>query len=295
MQPRRSTVRRSARQPEPQSAAMPSCRPAGRLPCLIPAHTRLMPCKTKTSRTRPRLRTVCELSRPRLPEADTLFTKMGLDTQLFQASGDGGIDCMAYDPDPIKGGKIAVQAKLYNRTVPPTHVRDQGHSDHDLRLWARQLQVRCWQASQPHRWHRPPRPVPPVQHPCSHSQVGCPEWGQMVRMYEGVFHDWFLTPHRYPNSKLKCALSRKPVNTEHSARVIAGRDSSSCSLGHGVSSTDRIGRAPPVCVLSSAGAPSPRGHHRPARATGPPSRQPGATSQGTTPATATPHQANGPG
>jgi restriction system protein len=53
-----------------------------------------------------------------------LFTKMGLNTQLFQASGDGGIDCMAYDPDPIKGGKIAVQAKLYNRTVAPTHVRD---------------------------------------------------------------------------------------------------------------------------------------------------------------------------
>lgn len=53
-----------------------------------------------------------------------LFAKMGLDTQLFQASGDGGIDCMAYDPDPIKGGKIAIQAKLYNRTVAPTHVRD---------------------------------------------------------------------------------------------------------------------------------------------------------------------------
>ena len=53
-----------------------------------------------------------------------LFTKMGLDTKLFQASGDGGIDCMAYDPDPIRGGKIAVQAKLYNRTVAPTYVRD---------------------------------------------------------------------------------------------------------------------------------------------------------------------------
>jgi restriction system protein len=51
---------------------------------------------------------------------------MGLDTQLFQASGDGGIDCMAYDPDPIKGGKIAVQTKLYNRTVPPTHVTISG-------------------------------------------------------------------------------------------------------------------------------------------------------------------------
>ena len=31
---------------------------------------------------------------------------------------------MAYDLDPIKGGKIAVQAKLYTRTVAPTYVRD---------------------------------------------------------------------------------------------------------------------------------------------------------------------------
>lgn len=29
-----------------------------------------------------------------------LFTKEGLDVQLFRAGGDGGIDCMAYDPDP---------------------------------------------------------------------------------------------------------------------------------------------------------------------------------------------------
>lgn len=31
---------------------------------------------------------------------------------------------MAYDPDPIRGGKIAIQAKLYTKTVAPTHVRD---------------------------------------------------------------------------------------------------------------------------------------------------------------------------
>jgi Restriction endonuclease len=49
---------------------------------------------------------------------------MGLDTKLYRAGGDGGIDCMAYDLDPIKGGKIAVQAKLYTRTVAPTYVRD---------------------------------------------------------------------------------------------------------------------------------------------------------------------------
>jgi restriction system protein len=53
-----------------------------------------------------------------------LFTKMGYDTQLFRASGDGGIDCVAYDPHPIGGGKFLVQAKLYTHTVQPTHVRD---------------------------------------------------------------------------------------------------------------------------------------------------------------------------
>jgi restriction system protein len=53
-----------------------------------------------------------------------LFTKMGFDTKLYQASGDGGIDCIAYDPHPVTGGKFIVQAKLYTRTVQPTHVRD---------------------------------------------------------------------------------------------------------------------------------------------------------------------------
>ena len=53
-----------------------------------------------------------------------LFTKMGFDTKLYRATGDGGIDCVAYDPHPITGGKFIVQAKLYTRTVQPTHVRD---------------------------------------------------------------------------------------------------------------------------------------------------------------------------
>jgi len=55
---------------------------------------------------------------------ENLFAKMGFDTQLFRASGDGGIDCVAYDPHPITGGKFIVQAKLYTKTVQPTHVRD---------------------------------------------------------------------------------------------------------------------------------------------------------------------------
>ncbi|WP_327006861.1 restriction endonuclease [Dactylosporangium sp. NBC_01737] len=53
-----------------------------------------------------------------------LFTRMGFDTKIFNATGDGGVDCVAYDPTPIRGGKYVIQAKLYNKTVPPTAVRD---------------------------------------------------------------------------------------------------------------------------------------------------------------------------
>lgn len=53
-----------------------------------------------------------------------LFARMNFDTKIFKADGDGGVDCVAYDPTPIRGGKYVIQAKLYNRTVDPTHVRD---------------------------------------------------------------------------------------------------------------------------------------------------------------------------
>ena len=53
-----------------------------------------------------------------------LFARINFDTKIFKADGDGGVDCVAYDPTPIRGGKYVIQAKLYNRTVDPTHVRD---------------------------------------------------------------------------------------------------------------------------------------------------------------------------
>lgn len=53
-----------------------------------------------------------------------LLTRMGVETQVFRPSNDGGIDCVAYDPRPITGGKYVVQAKLYTRKVPPSAVRD---------------------------------------------------------------------------------------------------------------------------------------------------------------------------
>jgi restriction system protein len=53
-----------------------------------------------------------------------LFSKMGLETRQTQASRDGGVDCVAYDPRPIFGGKVVIQAKRYKDTVGVSAVRD---------------------------------------------------------------------------------------------------------------------------------------------------------------------------
>lgn len=53
-----------------------------------------------------------------------LFTKMGFEVQLFQARGDGGIDCIAYDHTPVRGGKYVIQVKHYTKTVPPAATRE---------------------------------------------------------------------------------------------------------------------------------------------------------------------------
>jgi restriction system protein len=53
-----------------------------------------------------------------------LFERMGLETRLTQASRDGGVDCVAYDPRPIFGGKVVIQAKRYKHTVGVSAVRD---------------------------------------------------------------------------------------------------------------------------------------------------------------------------
>lgn len=53
-----------------------------------------------------------------------LFTRMGLEARMTQASRDGGVDCVAYDPRPIFGGKVVIQAKRYKNTVGVSAVRD---------------------------------------------------------------------------------------------------------------------------------------------------------------------------
>lgn len=48
----------------------------------------------------------------------------GAEVKITQASRDGGVDAVAFDPDPIRGGKIVIQAKRYTNTVDVSAVRD---------------------------------------------------------------------------------------------------------------------------------------------------------------------------
>jgi restriction system protein len=52
------------------------------------------------------------------------FSESGADVRVTRASRDQGIDAVIYHPDPIKGGKIVVQAKRYTNTVDVSAVRD---------------------------------------------------------------------------------------------------------------------------------------------------------------------------
>src|SRR5229473_83290 len=53
-----------------------------------------------------------------------LFSKMGRETRLTQASRDGGVDCVAWDMRPVVVGKVIVQDKRYKNTVGVSAVRD---------------------------------------------------------------------------------------------------------------------------------------------------------------------------
>lgn len=52
------------------------------------------------------------------------FKSKGGEVKVTQASRDGGVDAIAFDPDPIRGGKIVIQAKRYTNTVGVSAVRD---------------------------------------------------------------------------------------------------------------------------------------------------------------------------
>jgi restriction system protein len=52
------------------------------------------------------------------------FSTNGGEVKVTRASRDGGVDAVAFDPDPIRGGKIVIQAKRYTNTVGVGAVRD---------------------------------------------------------------------------------------------------------------------------------------------------------------------------
>jgi len=52
------------------------------------------------------------------------FSSNGGEVKITRASRDGGVDAIAFDPDPIRGGKIVIQAKRYTNTVGVSAVRD---------------------------------------------------------------------------------------------------------------------------------------------------------------------------
>jgi len=52
------------------------------------------------------------------------FASNGGVVKVTQASSDGGVDAIAFDPDPLRGGKIVIQAKRYTNTVGVAAVRD---------------------------------------------------------------------------------------------------------------------------------------------------------------------------
>ena len=52
------------------------------------------------------------------------FNVNGGEVKITQTSRDGGVDAVAFDPDPIRGGKIVIQAKRYTNVVGVSAVRD---------------------------------------------------------------------------------------------------------------------------------------------------------------------------
>jgi restriction system protein len=52
------------------------------------------------------------------------YTETGGEVKITQASRDGGIDAVVFDPDPLRGGKIVIQAKRYTNVVGVAAVRE---------------------------------------------------------------------------------------------------------------------------------------------------------------------------
>ena len=52
------------------------------------------------------------------------FASKGAEVRITRASRDRGVDAIVFDPDPLRGGKLVLQAKRYSNTVDVSAVRD---------------------------------------------------------------------------------------------------------------------------------------------------------------------------
>jgi len=52
------------------------------------------------------------------------FSVVGGEVRVTRSSRDAGVDAVVFDPDPLRGGKIVIQAKRYTNTVSVSAVRD---------------------------------------------------------------------------------------------------------------------------------------------------------------------------
>src|SRR5699024_6269184 len=55
---------------------------------------------------------------------EDLFSGNSSEVRVTQASNDRGIDAIAFDEDPIRGGRFVIQAKRYTKVVPVSTARD---------------------------------------------------------------------------------------------------------------------------------------------------------------------------
>ncbi len=55
---------------------------------------------------------------------NNLFSIIGFESKLTRSTKDGGVDVIAFDPRPILGGKVVIQAKRYKNVVGVSAVRD---------------------------------------------------------------------------------------------------------------------------------------------------------------------------
>ncbi|MFH1288368.1 MAG: restriction endonuclease, partial [bacterium] len=52
------------------------------------------------------------------------FAPQGGEVKITRVSRDEGVDAVIFDPDPLRGGKIVIQAKRYTNVVGVSAVRD---------------------------------------------------------------------------------------------------------------------------------------------------------------------------